>query len=243
MTSSYGTKYSNNWDECECYLDDSGVLTIVGGTTNDNGITRIKYGGDKTNKPWDGVNELPRITKIQTVGQIQFKASTDLTQVFGGCANLVTVVIGDGFDTTNVTNMSSLFTPADGPTTKLTSITFGKSFNTSNVISMPSMFNGCELLTSLDLSSFNTSKVQYADAMFQGCKALTKLDLSNLNFNKVTTFNQMFKDCTNLTEVIFNDGFDLTTSTITSKMFDGCTNLKTIICDNNITPQSYIGFN
>ena len=47
------------------------------------------------------------------------------------------------------------------------------------------MFNGCESLTSLDLSNFNTSSVENMENMFNGCKSLTSLDLSNFNTSLV----------------------------------------------------------
>ena len=50
---------------------------------------------------------------------------------------------------------------------------------------MDNMFNGCESLTSLDLSNFNTSSVENMENMFNGCKSLTSLDLSNFNTSLV----------------------------------------------------------
>ncbi|MBH9986644.1 BspA family leucine-rich repeat surface protein, partial [Lactobacillus sp. M0390] len=63
------------------------------------------------------------------------------------------------------------------------------------------MFNGCENLTSLNLSSFNTANVTEMRAMFRKCRALTALDLSSFNISKVTDMSCMFADDENLVDL------------------------------------------
>ena len=67
-----------------------------------------------------------------------------------------------GFDTSNVTNMSYMFSSCSG----LTSLDVS-SFNTTNVINMDSMFHACESLTSLDVSNFDTSNVSNMSMMLE----------------------------------------------------------------------------
>ena len=101
-----------------------------------------------------------------------------------------------GSNTSNVTNMSNMFSSCS----KLTSLDLSD-FDTSNVIAMNSMFQNCTSLTSLDLKNFNTSNVDDMDDMFNGCSGLTSLDLSGWGMRSVTCSNDMFKNCTALTTI------------------------------------------
>ncbi len=122
--------------------------------------------------------------------------------------------------------------------------------DTSNVTNMSWMFQGCNNLTSLDLSSFNTSQVTNMRNMFYNCNSLTDLDLTHFDTSQVTTMSQMFYGCSNLTNLdlnSFNTGnvidigsmfyncnsltdldlshFDTSQVTAMSQMFYGCSNL------------------
>ena len=66
-----------------------------------------------------------------------------------------------GVDTSNVTDMASMFNSCKA----LTSVNLS-SFDTGKVTDMSSMFRLCEALTLLDLSSFNTTNVSSYDYMF-----------------------------------------------------------------------------
>ena len=98
-----------------------------------------------------------------------------------------------GSNTSNVTNMNSMFTNCSG----LTSLDL-RNFNTSNVTSMVDMFNGCGGLETLDVSSFNTNNVTNMYSMFEGCSNLTSLDLRNFNTSNVTSMGAMFDGCGSL---------------------------------------------
>ena len=72
--------------------------------------------------------------------------------------------------------------------------------NTSEVTDMYCMFNGCEKLTSLDLSSFNTASVKTMVLMFNGCSDLTTI-LVDRNLWKIkdgAIGDLMFKGCYSL---------------------------------------------
>ena len=71
-------------------------------------------------------------------------------------------------------------------------------FDTSNVTDMSRMFDCCDNLTSLNLSGFDTSNVTDMDNMFRGCSSLTSLNLSGFDTSNVTTMNMMFYYCNNL---------------------------------------------
>lgn len=111
--------------------------------------------------------------KMRTVIQLGDLGWTDLTNAFNGCSNLTSFSSGNT-DTSNVTNMSFMFSETDSLATLNLS-----NFNTSNVTSMNSMFDRAFSLTTLDLSNFDTSKVTDMTSMFSGATALTSLNLSN----------------------------------------------------------------
>ena len=109
--------------------------------------------------------------------------------------------------------------------------------NVEHIEDMSSMFNGCESLTSVDLSRWGNNgyrklKVKDVKSMFYYCKALTSVNLKNFNSPDLADLSYMFWKCTSLTEV---DLSSLNTSGISSanpkaynSMFEGCTSLKKV---------------
>ena len=73
------------------------------------------------------------------------------------------------FDTSAVTDMSSMFYGCNLSTLDLSS------FDTSAVTDMNNMFEYCERLSTLDLSSFDTSAVTNMGFMFYNCNNLTTI--------------------------------------------------------------------
>lgn len=112
--------------------------------------------------------------------------------------------------------------------TSLAEIKDIKYLDTSEVTYMSYMFNGCEALTSLDLSSFVTSEVTYMDYMFNGCKALTSLDLSNFKTSKVKDMGNMFCDCSSMESLTLSSSFDTSKVENMGNMFCNCSKLKSL---------------
>ena len=129
----------------------------------------------------------------------------------------------ENLDTSNVTNMSSMFYCCK----KVTSLDVTK-IDTSNVTNMSGMFSGCSVLTSLDVSKLDTSNVTSMSWMFSGCSGLTSLDVSKFNTSKVTDMTSMFYNCSKLTSL---DVSKLDTSNVINmfQMFLGCKNLKDLV--------------
>ena len=75
--------------------------------------------------------------------------------LFAGYANATSITFGTAFDTSEVTDMGSMFTLC----VKLTNLDV-HNFDTSHVTDMHYMFSGCYSLTNLDLSSFDFSNVE-----------------------------------------------------------------------------------
>ena len=110
-------------------------------------------------------------------------------------------------------------------------ISFGEGFNTSNVTDMSYIFNGCNDLTSLDVSNFNTENVTNMNVMFSGCSSLTSLDVSNFNTKNVTSMWNMFSECINLTSLDLSN-FNTENVTTMGAMFAKCSSLTSLDVSN-----------
>ena len=100
-----------------------------------------------------------------------FASCTSITSTeywFFGCTHLETFIGLEYFNTSNVTNMASMFHGC----TELPSLDLS-SFNTSNVTEMKMMFYECPNLTTITVSSgWSTANVSSSDYMFEGCTSL-----------------------------------------------------------------------
>lgn len=138
----------------------------------------------------------------------KMNANPNCSSMFREKRYIATINFGEGFNTSNVTDMNYMFWACNS----LINIDVS-SFNTGNVTNMSYMFNNCQNLENLDLSSFNTSKVTNMEAMFSYGYGLSSLDLSNFNTSSVTNMMWMFSDCHNLTSLDLS-GFDMSNVTI-----------------------------
>ncbi len=143
---------------------------------------------------------------------------TNMSSMFYGCSSLTSLNLSN-FNTSSVTDMSDMFSRCSS----LTSLDLS-SFNASNVTNMDSMFSGCSSLTSLDLSCFNTTNVTNMDSMFSGCSSLISLDLSSFNTTNVTSLDSMFYYCSSLISLDVS-GFNTSKVTNMSGMFRDCSSL------------------
>ena len=146
---------------------------------------------------------------------------TNMNSMFEGCTNLITLDISN-FNTSKVTDMNSVFSGCSS----LTTLNVSK-WDTSKVTNMGSMFNGCSNLTTLDVSNFNTGEVTNMNSMFNGCSNLTTLDVSNFNTGKVTDMNSVFSGCSSLTTLNVSK-WDTSKVTNMDSMFNGCSELTTL---------------
>ena len=69
---------------------------------------------------------------------------------------------------------------------------------------MNNMFQGCQELTSLDLSSFNTPNLVNIEDLFYGCSSLSELDLSNFNTTLVQDSSNVFFQLPNQGKITYN---------------------------------------
>jgi len=120
------------------------------------------------------------------------KPLTKTNHLFNECKYIKYINLYN-FDTSNVTNMESMFWGCES----LTDINLSKSI-TKNVKNYSYMFAGCISLQNLDLSSFNTQNALTMRNMFDSCNSLKHLDLQNFNTEKTTDCYQMFINCKEL---------------------------------------------
>ena len=125
-------------------------------------------------------------------------------------------------DTSNVTNMSNMFSDC-----KLLHLVNTSNFDTSNVTLMDFMYSGCTNLKVLDLSSFDTSNVTSMRGMFGDCSSLISLDLSSFDTSNVTNMSYMFYWCTNLTSLDVSS-WDTSNVTNVNFMFSECNSLRNL---------------
>ena len=204
------------------YVDN---LNIPEGAT----VVDVSKNGDNTIKMWYNEADANGNYDITIGSNNIIYANPSGSNLFSNLTNVTSIDLSN-IDTSGVTSMEAMFLSD----TSLTDITFGENFNTSNVTNMNGMFKGCELLTSLDLSSFDTSSVQTLGigwgngGMFQDCKNLTSLDLSNFNTSNVTNMSWLFLNCESLTDINFGDNFNTSNVTNMRSMFQGCKNLTSL---------------
>ena len=145
---------------------------------------------------------------LYVVSEAPIFAPSDCYGMFRDFKNLVQINFNNNFNTSKVTDMSSMFYGCSS----ITSLDLS-SFNTSKATNMWGMFVDCQSLTKLDLSSFNTSKVTNLSGLFMLCSNLENVDLSKFNTSNVTTMNGMFYNCQSLTKL---DLSSFNTSSLTS---------------------------
>ena len=165
---------------------------------------------------------------------------TNMSGMFMGCYGLTSVTLdtetdANGkfvhFNTTNVTDMSYMFSSADlagKPPVRMNLAAVDVSgLDTSNVTDMSYMFFMCYKLTILNVSGFRTANVTSMDHMF-ACwenygSRLTELDMSNWDFSSVTNMISMFDRLEQMNEgFIFPETTDFASLTTMDHLFSQC---------------------
>lgn len=133
------------------------------------------------------------------------------------CFNLTELVRLSYLNTSEVTNMSYMFSGS-----KLSSIDL-RYFDTSKVTNMESMFSSCSKLINVNVSSFNTSNVTNMERMFNWCTELTYLNLASFNTKNIECFDDMFFYCSKLQTIYVNS--DWFKPELACSMFAECSQL------------------
>lgn len=216
------------------YLYDptNGTYTLLGGSNwtangNEDKIKKveIKPGVSLPKDATAVFANLPNVTEIEGLENLDTSETTNMTHLFDDCYDLISLDLSK-FNNSQVTDMSYLFKDCK----KLSSLNLNN-FNTSQVTNMSGMFNNCYGLTSIDLSNFDTHNVTNMNSMFSGSYAFTTLDLSNFNTSRVTDMSAMFSGCSGLKSLNVSK-FDTSQVTNMGYMFSQCLYLPSINVSN-----------
>lgn len=150
---------------------------------------------------------------------------------FSGCTNLTTITGIENLNTSEVTQMGSMFRNCG----ILTAIDLSK-FNTSQVTDMNQMFYGCRNLTAIDVTALDTKNVTDMSSMFNFCNRLTGIDLSTFNTANVKNMSSMFAYASGaLTINVAN--FDTRNVVNMQEMFRDCEKLTDLDLSSFSTPK------
>ena len=233
---SLGSNYTK-WGTVGWRITDDGVLKIRPweGDTGTTGAVPY-YSSDV---PWN--SQRSNIKKIESTGTIVL--NTNSAWLFYDCSSLTDLTGLAGWNASNVTDMSDMFSGCSN----LTDLAPLANWNVSNVTNMGSMFSGCSSLTDLTaLVGWNVSNVTGMSYLFRGCSNLTDITtLGSWNVSKVTNMQFVFSDCSNLTNISPLAGWNVSNVKIMNYMFSGCSNLTDITAleswdVSNVTTMDYM---
>ena len=152
------------------------------------------------------------LIQIENLRVVDTSNVTNMSSMFEMCQSIESIDLSK-FDTSNVTNMSHMFYYCRN----MTDINLS-SFDTSNVTSFQGMFFFCEYLETLNVSSFDTSSATDMSSMFSNCSALETMNLSNFNTSNVTDMSSMFSGCFSMINIDLTS-FDTRKVTTMAQMF------------------------
>ena len=170
---------------------------------------------------------LERATEVRTINVMpafsQNVKPTTMYAWFEGMTNLSASGITNfikNVDTSDVTNMTNLFSNCSG----LTSLDL-TGMNTKRVTMMNGMFYGCTSLKSLNLSDISTQSVTNMESMFGLCNSLTELHLESFETSMLKYSSHMFQSMDKLTTIYVGAGWTMANVLMSTQMFTGCKNL------------------
>jgi surface protein len=139
------------------------------------------------------------LMSISGFSNFDSKELTDISNMFSGCKNLISIIDIDFLNTNNVKKMNHMFYNCKS----LESLPDLSKWNTSNVTHIDYMFEGCEKLKSLpDISKWSTSNVIQMKHMFSNCKSLISLpDISKWDISNVKDISYLFSNCESLSSI------------------------------------------
>ena len=148
---------------------------------------------------------------------------TDLSDMFSGCSNLLSIDGLSNLETENVSNMSNMFSECSS----LSSIDGISDWKTYNVITMNNMFSKCSSLSSLKgISKWKTMNVKNMNSMFFRCSSLKSLEeLSEFQTENVIDMSYIFSGCSSLTTLNGLSKWKTKNVKFMSGMFSGCSSL------------------
>jgi len=89
------------------------------------------------------------------------------------------------------------------------------------------MFNGCNSLTTLDISGWKLNSTNYS-SFFYGCYKLESVNISGFDFSNCTTLASMFAYCYSLKTITCPNTWNTSNVTTMAGMFNSCYSLTSI---------------
>ena len=167
-------------------------------------------------------------------------ANENSSFIFRYFTEIISVNFNNNFDTSDVTNMRSMFSECHN----LAHLNLN-GINTSQTTDMSYMFYHNYNLLEVDLSNFNTSNVTNMEYMFYSCRKLITIDLTSFDTSNVVSMKAMFSMWdestssageTLLDSILFGEKFNTQKVTNMESMFYGCYELSSLnLCSFNTT--------
>ena len=164
--------------------------------------------------------ELIDVTGINT------SKTKNMSRMFKSGPLLIKNINLNDLDTSNVEDMSYMFSTSGASNPVDVDLIDFSRFNTSKVKDMRGMFKG-SYLSSVDLSRFDTSNVKDMSLMFQEAKNLTHVNLTGFNTRNVQNMSQMFAGANKLVSLDLS-GWQNNELTDTSIMFYNASSLTSL---------------
>lgn len=185
--------------------------------TVDNNVTSLKY--LFYNFVINGKTQQPAVPKVVGGNNV-----TDMSYMYAASNDTyLTSVDLTGLNTSNVTDMSNMFSNRRG----ITQLDFNN-FDFSNITAVYNMFYNCTNLLEINLSNFTGKKLTDSgfgiNSTFDVCINVKKIDLSNFEPVEAIDTRNAFASCYKLEE-LYLDKWDLATkvrSSYSSAMFSNC---------------------
>lgn len=190
---------------CNC---GSNIDTYINGTS-------VKFYAPETMYfPKNSSNLFSYMSAVSSIvfkpGSINTSKVTNMSWMFGyDRYNLTTLDLTE-FDTSNVTNMTAMFSICEA----LNFVNLS-SFNITNVTSLDTMFNDCRGFTgtvgpngsSIRLgNNFIGPQLTNVANLFRLCHNITSIDITNLDTSQVIDMEEMFDGCYLLTTIYVGSG-------------------------------------
>ena len=190
----------------------------------------IAYANDDSSYMFSAISPYnDNVMSLADLRGINFSKTKNMSNMFSssktGCIEKINF---DGFDTSNVEDMSSMFN-SYCPNVDINTLNFDvniSNFNTGKVKNMQSMF-AASPFKNLDLSRWDTKNVTDMSGMFSGMGRLSSLDVSHFDTSNITDMSYMFVWDQNLTSLDLSS-FDTSNVANMSSMFAGDKNLTSL---------------
>ena len=203
------------------YMSDTdGTRFFIEGDT-----VKIHYGSRipklKVNGDWSGFfKDFTSLTSIEGLEtEIDTTEVTNMSELFSGCKSLR--IINFNPNTSKVTNMSKVFYNC----ASLSEVHIGTQLKLNNVTNLESAFENCSELKVFDIGVASFSNIANLKNAFKNCKGLTSFKFDVCALNNLTTTEGMFEGCSNLRTIYVSDSFQGLPNITSTDMFKDCTSL------------------